>query len=113
MLLETLKQIEKELEYAETKHPHQSHTRVGTLDIAMAKLEEGYDAYKKYRSSCPEFCTCNDKNKWACSALATIAILIRGIEEEFEMSAGELFKERDKYLSGMLKEYEKVDLEEL
>lgn len=85
-----LKQIENELVYAESKHPNQHLSKVEALRQAEIKLNSSYN----YDSPCNLCPRCDDSKKFACNALAAIAILIRGIEESMKEKERDFFENR-------------------
>lgn len=104
MLLEIFEQIEKELKYAELKHPNQKLDKTETYKVAANKLADCITT-GPHPLCCYSCCLkCNDSNRFICSSLATIAILIRGIERELELKGSKIFKNRNKLFKEILKE---------
>lgn len=107
MYVKTLEQIEKELEYAEFKYPGQKLTREETIERTISKLNRAYGPTAK---ECVYCRNCNDVNKWTCSVLAAIAILIRGLEEQMQLSGEEMYDKRNSFFKTAFKQYPKIDI---
>src|ERR1035437_6931925 len=109
MLLEIFEQIEKELDYAEYKHPGQQVTKIDSLQFAIAKLREPIDNTKWCEYGCSD---CTDTDKYICNSFAAIALLIRGIEQEIKVTnvVDKTFNRRNKLFDKLFKPRPQIKL---